>query len=657
MRQAFIVKPVLSVLGKVDLLSMQKLEALLFAGEVRESSDLPSSLSALTSDEKSWVLEKATQIRGNPALLLQRLESLPVAPPEDERAHTIWQERLFLKGFALYRLNRPAEAIAYFDQLPRRFLSRIQIERALYRVNRGDFPGAAALFQAVLECDLETEFDTYSLCTLLGGYCLALLYKGDFKAAKRRLEERKKILQHVYSPVLAFGTGLYEILLALEENNFDRAASLLNQALMDQDRQSVNWYFLLHLQLRLNLARGLLAQAGSVLQELKLLSQSLNLPEGVLDFRLEEIEWKLRSQVLPEALQEIEDVERTARVQGDEFLLFRLMVIKAQVLSRQGRHSEALNEIQQAVHSGESKGYRPALTWALFHAAGIAWTSQQVVLAKLFLRRGRRLTEELGLRGRAACFAYMSDVVENRHASASVLIALAKYQEIGPELEYFLDTYHLLDSAGFAVSDGQKHTLVQESNLRRMFFREPAIFCFQKEALVIANLGLGQVRATEFESGSPLLAVFRLFLEAHLQKNKLTLASIHECRSPHRYREDLHAPSTKMLLSRLRAKFAECGLKIAFDRQAGTYTLKSELSLYAVKSRAPEVVEAPAKTREEELLKRIAMEASVSTHDLCAEFRVTRQALHPILKRLVARGKVRVVRRGPISSYVFLGKR
>jgi DeoR/GlpR family transcriptional regulator of sugar metabolism len=58
------------------------------------------------------------------------------------------------------------------------------------------------------------------------------------------------------------------------------------------------------------------------------------------------------------------------------------------------------------------------------------------------------------------------------------------------------------------------------------------------------------------------------------------------------------------------------------------------------------------KSREQELLARIAMEPFVSTKKLCAEFGVSRQALHPFLKTLAEQKRIRVVRRGPVSGYV-----
>ncbi len=636
---------------------MQNLEELIFSGRINETTDIPQSFGDLLGpDAREFLLEKAIQIRGNPVRLLARLEGLPKEPPTSSELRALWEERVFLKGFALSRLSRSSEASTWFGLLPTRFTLKIQIERALQRANRGDILEGESLFRAILQQD-GGELDAYSLCTLLGGFSLLLIYKGDFREARRCLEQRKAILKKTDSPILSFGTGLYEIMLCLEENDFERASKLLMRARSDQDRKSVNWFFLLHLQLRLNLARNLLVQAGRVLEELKALTLSLQLPDGVLDFRLEEIEWKLRSQNFTQAATEIAEITRLAEKNGDEFLLFRLSVINAQVLARMGNTSAALSEIQKAISKGEAKGYNPALTWAFFHAAGIAWTAKQEVMVKLFLQRGRRLAFELGLRGREACFSYMADVIQSRHASASVVVGLAKYQEIGPELEYFLDTYRLLEGAGFTVTNGKKHTTVMEPSLRRMFFKEPAVFCFQREGLLVANMGDRKVCSLEFESGSPMLAAYRLFLDAYNTAPGVSLAAVHESRSIHKYRDDLHGPATKMLLSRLRDKIKICRLSVHFDRNRGLYSLRSELPLLLIKTLAVQISPPQNDGRQAELLERIAMEPFVATENLCQEFAVSRQALHPALKKLVALGKIRVVRRGPISGYIFSGKR
>jgi tetratricopeptide (TPR) repeat protein len=508
----------------------------------------------------------------------------------------------------------------------------------------------------VIEQERES-LDVYSQCTLLGGYSLLLIHMGQFAEAKRCINRRKAILKLMHSPILDFGTRLYEILLHLEQNQFDEAAQQIEAASAGKNTVSINQFFLRHLQLRLHLARNQLVAAEQTLDSLKTLTQQLQVSEGILDFRLEEIELKIRQRVLSKSLGEIARLEQTK----DRFLLFRVKLLKSQALASQGQLEEALREIQGALALGEAGHYRPGLTWAFFHAAGIARLSQNDLQAKLYLQRGRRLAEELGLRDRESCFALMSEVMDDRdHARGSALMALAKYQNIGPELEYFLDTYQLVEGSKFTITDGERQSVVQEPGLRRAFFQAPGVFCFQREGVIISNLGEGKVRSVELSSSTALLPVFRLFLNAELARDGVSLSAVHESRSPHPYREHLHLPATKMLLSRLRDAIKVCGLGVQFDRLKGQYILVSSLPIYLIKHTdvAPTgTAPAERQDRETAVYERIAMAPFVATRDLCQEFAVTRQALHPLLKNLVLAKKIRMIRRGPVSGYISLGKK
>lgn len=616
----------------------EEMASLILRGNL-EARDLPSWLQ--DPQEKSYALEKSLQVSGNPALLAK-------AEIPSSAETLIQEERLFLKGFAYSRLGREVEAGSSFAPLPARFQAQIQIERGLQRLNNGDLMGAESLFLAAGEMSL----DPFSACTLLGGITLALLHQGEFARAEQCLNQRKKILRAHPSPVLQFGTLLYEILLLLEKNKFQDADLLLQKALTQAKRNSVNGFFLLHLNLRLALARNQLEAAEAGLAQLKSLMTELEVPEGVLDFRLEEIELLLRKDNTSEAQAALKKMQDFAAKKSDDFLHFRLALLEAASLAQARDGNAALASIERAITLGESRQYRPGLTWAFFHAAGIALAAQQPVKARLFLNRGKNLCEKLRLEVRLAGFSYMAEVLENRYASASSLLSLAKHQEIGPELEYFLNAYKLLEGISLSVTDGQKKDFIDEPALRRRLFREPGIFWFQKEAVLVANAG--KVVSREFAAQSPLLLSFRLFWNAKQEGAGLRLEDLHRARLSVPYREELHAGAAKMLVSRLRELlkgFAE----IQYDRESRRYTLESPLPTYTIHSRAPGKKVGQKRDRAAEILHRISMESFVGTKALCEEFGVTRQALHPVLKKLCAAGKIKLVFRGPISGYIFRG--
>lgn len=613
-----------------------EISTLILRGNLQEG-DLPTWTQKISSDEKLYILEKSLQVSGNPSSLAKIL--IPSEAPSP-----LQLERLFLKGFALSRMGREAEAGSCFAGLPAHFQSQIQIERALLRLNNGDFIGAESLFLAASK----ESHDPYSACTLLGGLTLALLHQGEFQRAEQCVRQRKKILLAHPSPILQFGTQLYEILLLLEKNKFQESDQLLQRALIETKQNSVNGFFLLHLKLRLALARNQLETAQLSLNQLKSLMQELEVPEGLLDFRLEEIELLLRKNETQEAQKSLAKLHNFASQKQDDFLRFRLALLDAAAQAQGLDSKAALTSIEKAIVLGESRQYRPALTWAFFHAAGIALNAGQSMKARLFLNRGRILCEKLRLEVRLAGFSYMAEVLENRYASASALLSLAKHQEIGPELEYFLSAYKLLEGINLSVTDGHKKDFIDEPALRRRLFREPGIFWFQKEGVLVANAG--RVISREFSPQSPLLLAFRLFWNAKQEAKGLRLEDLHRSRLSVTYREELHAGAAKMLVSRLRELlkgFAE----IHYDRESRRYSLQSELPTYTIHS----AVKKPGQKsrRETEILQRISMESFVGTKALCEEFGVTRQALHPVLKKLCEAGKIKLVFRGPISGYIF----
>lgn len=634
------------------------LEALVLEGTATSPESLPRELRAkLSVEELAFIHEKSFQVKGNPSEILRSLADVGT-PKGGERESELAWERYFLKGFALSRIGNAGEAKIVFSQLPARFAGRIETELGLERLNKGEMKQAQALFERVLARP-EEGADPFSICTLLGGFCLALIHQGHFEAAKRAIHKRQRLLRDHPSAPLAAGTRLYEAMLLLERNEYDKAHELISTSLEAEGQDSVNRFFLQHLRLRLFLGRNQLDEATDALKALAATAKKMNLPEGVLDFRLEEIELHLRRRNAPEAQAKARALQEAARANKDEFLRFRLGLLAAQVSLQTGNAEQALEEVQSVIAVGETQNYRPFLCWAFFHAAGIARAADNSILMKIYLNRGRQLAFQLGLRAKAACFDYMKEVLENKYASASALISLAKHQEIGQELEYFLEYYALLQSVSVGVHNGRKTELVNEHRLRRMFFGAPGAFWFQKESILLVNKGERdsrggrQVASVDFPKGSPLLVAFRLlWSELLLERKGLKLIDFHRARSKHKFVEELHASSAKMLVSRLRDRLKTSGLEIIYDRDSGYYGLRTLLPPYTLQSSVNEETYEKRSTRSEEILSRIALDAFVPTARLCEEFGVSRQALHPYLQELLREGKIRLVRRGPRSGYI-----
>jgi tetratricopeptide (TPR) repeat protein len=328
--------------------------------------DVAQWLTRYEGREREYLLAKSSQIAGRPSQILEALGKLDPHPTNE-----LDLELLFLKGFAFSRLGRVNEAQKIFGTLPKQFQAKILIEKGLERLNRGEFISAEVVFKKALEKGAG-DFDPYSACTLFGGLSLTLIHQGSFGEAEACLRERRRLLLKTPSESLLFGTRLYEILLLLERNQFEGAAELLSKTLGELERDSINSYFILHLKLRLHIARNELEKAEENLQDLRQTAEKLNLSEGVLDFRLEEIELLLRKNESIEAARRIESLKSDAVRMRDQFLRFRLAVLNAVLLIQKRDVATSIKEISQAIEIGEIHRYRPTMTWALFHAAGIA---------------------------------------------------------------------------------------------------------------------------------------------------------------------------------------------------------------------------------------------------------------------------------------------
>lgn len=658
MRQKLIVKTNWLSFLPVSQRQVTALQALILSGKIQSEKSIPNDVfTKLSPEESSFLIEKTLQVLGRPALLLQSLENLSSQMPKTSKERTLWHERAFLKGFALSRLGKTTESETWFQLLPEEFHAKIDTERALRKLNLGEIVEAETLFKKAL-AESEDTFDPYSQCTLLGGLSLALIQKGSFREAEHALRKRRHILKTNISPTLDFGTRLYEILLLLERNEFSDASEQLSGALEDLSEESINGFFLRHLKLRLHLARNELSEAQQILENFKGLVRSQKIPQGVLDFRLEEIEWNLRSRRPDQAFTGIANVE-TEQTRQDHYLLFRLSLLKAQAHFLKEDYSSAYAQVAAIMPEAEKRRYLPALSWALFHGAGISLAAGHPVQAKLYIHRGERLSSELGLRARFACFSYIAEIMDQEQSSGHALLSLVRRQEIGPELEYYLGTYSLLTSVTLAVSSRRGQETLAEADLRRQLFSEEGLFWFQKEKILLANHSGYRMKLADFSQRPQLLSTFRLFWNAFQnQERGVTLPEIHQTRHASTYREELHAGAAKMQISRLREMLQGCGLKISYDRDQGIYSLQSSLSPFTLLSREEQTEKTHTKrSREEEILSRIAMEPFVPTRILCHEFKVSRQALHPFLSKLVTTKQIRMVKRGPISGYIFISKK
>lgn len=646
-------------LGGLNDTERAMIEGLILEGAAEAVESVPAAVrDRLGPDAIALIRELSFQVSGKPTAILESTAQVgPIAPDTDPQVRKIRFERRFLRGFAFNRLGQYENAKLEWAQLEReseelyeRFRPKIRVEDAIYKHNRGELNLAIEDLEA-LDAATVRSLDVYTQARLLGGLALNYIYTGQFAAADQCLTKQERlVVAHPNSPIFV-ASARVRITLLLERDEFAKARKKL-EAIFDRcPPGGVNRAFMMQLQLRLFLAQNDIEQADRSLEALQDYTQSIQLPLGVLNYLDERVDLLLRMKKGRDAMNEITGALAEGEMRRDSYTQFKHLQFKGRVMALDSNYDAALRYMDEAINLGEARNYRPDLVWAFFHAAGISFRARLFVRFKMYLTRGHRLADQLSLKVRASCFAYLIDFHERKYDQASSLVSLLQHQEIGPEIEYFLDFYGVLNNVAISVGEGRHHETIQEPELRRRLFSQKGTFWFQREGVLVTNHGAGRITTVRFQVSSPILAGFRMLLGS---RDGLRVKEFHQARSPHAFRDELHGSAAKMLISRIRAHIAPGQLTVDFDRATGRYHLNGAYPLLSIQAINDSAVGADQKAEtnlDEELLQRISMETFVTTAALCEEFKMSRQRIHPYLKRLVESGAIRLIRRGPISGY------
>lgn len=567
---------------------------------------------------------------------------------QGEKGGALWRERVFLAGFAARRLGFEDESRKFWRELKasaRRLSSsyqtRFEMEDAVALMNRGFFKQALDVFNALLP-EIET-FDLYFACRLLQCHAIVCDGLGLQKKADKSLELEGELLTQFDSRPLKTNLKRVRILNEIKREHHAHASSLLKEAFRERDASQSTEAFLLQLKLWLELSRNEVDDAQRSLTTVEEFLQRTRLSRDVIDLSEDRCNLLLRKGLYREAESEVARMLSQAEARGNVYLEASACLYLAQVEFRKGAHRKALDAIERALAICEEQGYGTEHAVCLFHAAGIAYGAHEMSRFHGYVLRAEKKATELGLEKSARCFTYLRESVFRTSASSRAFAHLVAMPDLGREVEYYLSCYDIFTEQEFLVG-GRTKRVMRASDVRVLLSSRQALLWFSADGLLLYQ-GRESAETVVLKPGSVLHKTFEKFLE---NESGLSLANIHAINSESAFHPLRHSEQSKSVIKRLRTELGSAGVDLEFDREGHCYLLKSAVAIERI---TPFEGRANASIRENEILDFIAREQRATTSELRAHFNLSRQALHVYLKNLVQCGKLKLSRRGPLSSY------
>jgi hypothetical protein len=260
----------------------------------------------------------------------------------------------------------------------------------------------------------------------------------------------------------------------------------------------------------------------------------------------------------------------------------------------------------------------------------------------------------------AACFEYLEELQGGKPSISRAVVAfLRQGARIAPEMQYFLSIYSFSEQTEFVVSDAYQSHKMNEASFRSQLVGQDAVFWIPQECAILSTIGRS-ARVAYLKHDTLPYAVFLLAFSR--AGEGFELEDVHRLRldqSP--YHPFRHAHSARVLVLSLRRDLAPLGVRIEYDRSTQRYFLRSPVPILrlSVTSGGQRVLLARDRKSSAipKLLEaRLEKDRFIRTADICRDFKVTRQSMNRHLRALAAKGKVRLVKRGPISGYLWLDR-
>jgi tetratricopeptide (TPR) repeat protein len=534
---------------------------------------------------------------------------------------------------------------------------RLSEEEAVVLLNRGQCLRSMDILDQIL--DQSAQLDLFGLQTTLASFVLNLISRGMIQRAEKALTQLKQTARILDSDALAARLAYITILLK------DASAMQIPK----NDLKRLEWegtkYQLLSDQamIRNELRAGRFAQAEEMILKLSEGMEDVSLNADVLNFAESLLEIALaRRRVGEEQLNLAERALADAQDRSDLRAEARIRMFRGALLSVLGEYGKASQDLRMAVRICEEQGLYFDHLEVLLHRAGLAYLQGQKGLSIGLLSQTLEGYRQAGLRVLELAVTYIFETLERGTVQASFLFRVVDSRH-GAQISHFLGLYPFLARIRFSLVTRHGANFCTEADLRAAVSSEHSIFLFLEQGLAIFRPGRRGFVLARMPSVSGFTNAVLALVRADAP---LSIVDLHRARSAFPFDPDRHGPSLRSWIARFRQDAEDMGINLHYSTKERGYSVESSRPIVAICSASSGKISKgllpnpagqdtelgrPHSAREEFVLKFAREREKFSVSELCQHLSVTRQALNPVLRKLVEDGALILVRRGRSSYY------
>lgn len=475
---------------------------------------------------------------------------------------------------ALEPIREPAIATLHRDAL----LKKIDIERGVTHLNLGNCHRSREQLEFLLLHETR-HLGSIAVSRGLAALTVTYIQLRDFKTATRALEFCRKATAPDTSTI-HLGIVRLEVMLAIAEEDYDRAADLLSRAKPQTKPEGRADLLFKQQSIRLALLRNNLREAEDELSELIKAQTKTALSKAILNPAEERFELEIRaSRTSRQLVEEIESEVEECIKRGDRASELRLKVLKAATKTSLGQEQEAFESLEQILNQIEDLGLYGDLADGIFHALGAAFRCGEFDAVRHYLIKGSTLTKLLGLSRRKVIFSYLRAMCNQKKNLGPALAEVLKSKQMSTEINYFMDHYGILGAAQFNVSSEEGTETLSESALRMHIWNQQGFYLFRRENLLVVHAG-HKISAEHRQTSD-------FFVEAchSLARNAaegLSLEDFHKLKSRVTYHKLRHSGAARTALHRLNSILDGMGVPLKLRKKTGKYRLPARLKVFQI---------------------------------------------------------------------------
>ncbi len=435
-----------------------------------------------------------------------------------------------------------------------------------------------------------------------------------------------------------------------------KVARELNLRLSDKSLGVPSQFDLLSHQslIRVYLRSGMLALAEQSMRSMQASLAQFRLASEIMNFAEERLELSIMQKSVTEAVcKEASREIESAIERGDLRSEMRLKTLlgAAYTLTDKLRLRESNSLLLDAARIGASQSLKADLFDTYFHLAGLFFIQKNRSKSLGYLDLCLALAREQDSDSLAHALDYLANVYDTQQLNPEKLAALSS-TEASSINEFYLYHYGFLERIEFSVGSQGVYRSLNEKVTREHLFRPNTIVFYEGKLTVLICQPKGQVVARSFVGEEDFASILFALFDG---KSGLTISQMHFLRSPSSrfFDSERHSPVIRGFITRMRQNLDGIPAKLEFSGSSGCYSIQTAMRIIVVRAHSVRrhVQGSRRDTREDFIMQFAKSHPRFQVSELCRELRVTRQALHPVLARLVERGDLVLVRRGRSSGY------